>query len=62
MVGVTVSAVKTASNENTVERGSSGDNEVQLVPVVGSWVPPGYSVVWFGVVERVGYTEVMVRA
>lgn len=33
------------------------DDEVQLVPVAGSWVPPGRWVVRFGGEERVTYAE-----
>ena len=48
MVSVAVSAVVTAGTEDTVEKGTLSDNEIQLVPVVGSRVMPGYSAVRLG--------------
>lgn len=56
VVGVAVSTVVTAGTENTVEKGSSSDNEIQLVLVAGSGVAPGYSVVRLVLfVEHRGY-------
>lgn len=61
-VGVTVSIVMTTSDEDTVQRGSSGDDKIQLVPMMGSRVPSGDSVVKFGGEESVDCPKVMVRA
>lgn len=62
LVGITLSTVITTSDEETVQRGTSGDDEIHLVPVVGSGVPPGDTVVEFGGEERVSYGKVMERA
>ena len=43
----------TACGENAVQRGSPCDSEIQLVPVPGSGMLPGYSVIWHGAEERV---------
>ena len=59
VVGVTVRAVVAACREDTVQRGSSGEDEIQLVPVAGPGVSPGHSAVWFCGEECVGCTEVM---
>ena len=48
MVGVTVSTVIAASDEDAVERGSTGDSEIQLMPVTVSGVSPRYPVVRLG--------------
>lgn len=61
-VGVTVSTVMTTSDEDTVQQGSSGDDKIPLVPMMGSGVPSGDSVVKFGGEESVSYAKVMVRA
>ena len=61
-VGVTVSTVMTTSHEDTVQQGSSGDDKIQLVPMMGSGVPSGDSVAKFGGEESVSYAKVMVRA
>ncbi len=61
MVGVAVSAVVAVGKMDAAQQGFTGD-EIQLVPVVGSEVPPGYSVVWLGGEECVGYAKVMVSA
>lgn len=52
----------TTSDEDTVQQGSSGDDKIQLVPMMGSGVPSGDSVVKFGGEESVSYAKVMVRA
>ena len=44
MVSVTVGAVMAAGDEETAQQWSSGDDEIQLVPMTRSWVSPGYSV------------------
>ena len=62
VVSVTVGIVIAASNQNTIQRGSSVDDEIQLVSVGGSRVPRQYSMVHFCGKERVGYTEVVVGA
>ena len=59
-VGVTVSTVMTTSDEDTIQQGSSGDDK--MVPMMGSGVPSGDSVVKFGGEESVSYAKVMVRA
>ena len=59
---MTFSSVVTASTEDAVEQGSLGDNEVQLVPVTGSVVLPGYYVSMLGGEQCLGYVEVMERA
>ena len=61
-VGVTVSTVMTTSDEDTVQQGSSGDDKIPLVPMMGSGVPSGDSVVKFGGEESISYAKVMVRA
>ena len=38
VIGVAVSAVVAAGGQNTVQQGSAGDNEIQLVPVTRSGV------------------------
>ena len=48
MVGVTVSAVIAASNEDAVEQGSAGESEIQLMPMTGSGESPRYPVVRLG--------------
>lgn len=45
MVSFTVRAVEAAGSANAVQQGSSGDCEIQLVPVIASGVMPGHSVV-----------------
>ena len=47
VIGVAVSAVIAASGQDTVQQGSAGANEIQLVPVTRSGVPPGHPVVGF---------------
>ena len=59
MVGVAVSAVIAAGGQDTVQQGSAGDNEIQLVPVTRSGVPPGHSVVGFCGEERVCDVEIV---
>ena len=59
MICVTVSAVIAAGGQNTVQQGSAGDNEIQLVPVTRSGVPPGHSVVGFCGGEHVCDAEVV---
>lgn len=59
VVGVAVSAVITAGGQDTVQQGSAGDNEIQLMPVTRSGVPPGHSVVGFCCKERVCDAEVV---
>ena len=48
VVGVAVSALVTTGTEDTADEGPSSDNEIQLVPVVGSGVAQGYLVVRLG--------------
>lgn len=45
MVGFTVRALEAADIANAVQQ---GDSEIQLVPVIGSGVMPGHSVVQLG--------------
>ena len=52
MVDVTVSAVVTVSNKDTVERGSSGGNEVQLVPVT-EFICCAARILWIGLEKNV---------
>ena len=59
VVGVTVSAVTGAGGQDTVQQGSVGDNEIQLVPVTRSGVPPGHSVVGFCGEDRVCDAEMV---
>ena len=59
VVGVAVSAVVATGGQDTVQQGSAGDHEIQLVPVTGSGVPPRHSVVRFRGEERVCGAEVM---
>ena len=59
-VGVAVSTVKAAHHQHLVQQGSSGDDEVQLVPVTRSGVPPGHPVVGLGGEEGVVKTQVVV--
>ena len=58
-VGVAVSAVIAADGQATVQQGSADDNEIQLVQVTRSGVPPGHSVVGFCCEERVCDAEVV---
>ena len=44
VVGFAVSAVIAAGGQDTVQQGSADDNEIQLVTVTRSGVPPGHSV------------------
>ena len=61
-VVITVSTVVAVSDENAVQEWSLSDDEIQLVPVMGSREPPGYFVTQLGGKECVGYVEVMVEA
>lgn len=62
MISITICAVVTAGDKDTVQQGSSGYGKIQLVPVMRSGVSPGNSVVGLGGEECVGYAEVVVRA
>ena len=44
MASVTVGAVMAAGDVDTAQQWSSSGDEIQLVPMTGSWVSPGYSV------------------
>ena len=59
VVGVAVSAVVAMGGQDTVQQGSAGDHEIQLVPVTGSGVLSRTSVVRFRGEERVCDAEVM---
>ena len=61
MVSVAVSAVKTAGDEDAADVRSSGDDKVELVPVPGTRVPPGYLVDLFAV-EGVCHEKAVVRS
>ena len=61
-VSVTVRTVKAACVEHTVEGSTSGNDEVQLMPAMGSGVFPQDPLAGFGLVEYVGNAEVVVRA
>ena len=41
---------------------TAGDNKVQLVPMLGSWVHPGYTVLLLDCKECIGYAELIMRA
>ena len=45
MISVAVSTVVAACSEGTVQQGSSSDDEIQLVPVTRSGVPPVHNMV-----------------
>ena len=62
VVGIAVGTVVAASNKDEVQQWSSSDDEIQLVPVTGSRVLPGYSVAQLGGEECVGDAEVIVGA
>ena len=61
VVSATVRTVEAACVEHTVEVSTSGNDEVQLMPAMGSGVFPD-PLVGFGLVKCVGISEVMVRA
>ena len=62
VVRVAVGTVVGASDEHVVEQGPPGDDEVQLVPVLGSGVSPGHSVLRFSGEEGVGDAQTMESA
>ena len=47
VISVTIGAVVGVSDKQMVEKGSPGEDIVQLVPVLGPGMPPGHFVVWF---------------
>ena len=59
VVCVTVGTVVGAGDEHMVEQGLSGDDKVKLVPVLGSGVSPGHSVLRLGGEEGVGDAQPM---
>ena len=62
LVSIAFGTVVAASNKDAVHQWSSSDDEIQLVPVMGSRVLPGYSVAQLGGKDCVGYAEVTVGA
>ena len=62
VVRVAVGTVGGASDEHVAEQGPPGDDKVQLVPVLGSGVSPGHSVLRFGGEEGVGDAQIMESA
>ena len=62
VVSIAVGTVVAVSNEDAVQEWSLSNDEIQLVPVTGSRVLPGYSVAQLGGKECVGYADVMVGA
>ena len=62
MVSIAVTSVVAACVGNTIQRGYPCDDEIQLVLVTESGLPPGYSLVRLGGIERVCDAEGRVRA
>ena len=62
VVSVAVSAVKGPCVENSVQMCLSCYDEIQLVPVFGSWVPPRGPLTGFCCEECVCYTKLVVGA
>jgi hypothetical protein len=54
-----VSTMVTARAKHMVQRCSSSDDEVQLVPVLRHGMSPRHSVVGLGVIEGVGDCEII---
>ena len=51
VVGVAFSAVVAARTDDTVKKGSSSDNKIQLVPVTESYLGWRQDSSWLGLVE-----------
>ena len=62
VVVVTFGTVRCIGGADSVEVLTVGDNKVQLVPMLGSWVHPGYTVLLLNCKEWVGNAELVMCA